>query len=140
MGRASSGSLRAAHGGKRKVVLDSSFLIAVMQRPTPWAEDIAEKVGGFAPVVLASVRKELEGLAKRGDKRSRFAALGLELLDAGKLESVPDGGGRPDDEIISYALHEGAVVATIDADLAERLRASRVAGVVTLREGRVALG
>lgn len=140
MARASSGSLSSAHGGKRKVVLDSSFIIAVMQRPTPWAEDITEKLGGFSPVVLASVRRELEGLARRGDKRGRFAALGLELLDTGKLESVPDGGGSPDDEIISFALREGAAVATIDGELAEMLRASRVAGVVTLREGRVSLG
>lgn len=139
MARASSGRPSAAHGGKTKVVLDSSFLIAVMERPTPWAEDITEKLGGFDPVVLASVRRELEGLARRGDKRGRFAALGLELLGAGRLGSVPDGGGSPDDEIISFALREGAVVATIDSDLGERLRASRVRGLVTLRQGRVSL-
>jgi rRNA-processing protein FCF1 len=117
------------------VVLDSSFLIAVMERPTPWSQDITEKVGSFVPVVISSVRDELTRLA--GRKKGGFAKLALELLDRGDLTLERDGGGgKPDDEIISFALERGAAVATIDSDLATRLRASRVP-VITLRGGRV---
>jgi rRNA-processing protein FCF1 len=122
---------------KRPVAFDSSFLVAVMEHPTAWSGDIAEKVGAFTPVVLASVRDELARLAAKGDKKGKFAGLALNLLDQGAFTLVPDGKGKPDDEIISYALREGAAVATIDSELAERLRASRVRTVITLRGGRV---
>ena len=124
-------------GKKRPVAFDSSFLLAVMEHPTTWSDDIVDKLGAFTPVVLASVRDELARLAARADKRGRFAALALRLLDDGTFTLVPDGKGRPDDEIISYALRDGAAVATIDSELEERLRASRVGTVITLRGGRV---
>ncbi len=121
------------------VAFDSSFLVAIMERPTPWNADIAEKVGAFRPVVLSSVRDELTRLAAMGDKKGRFAALALELLEQGRFSLEPDGMGKPDDEMISFALREGAAVATIDSDLAQRLRASRVQTVITLRSGRVSI-
>jgi rRNA-processing protein FCF1 len=124
---------------RRAVAFDSSFLVAVMERPTPWNEDILEKVGAFTPVILASVRDELARLAAEGDKRGRFAALALRLLEEGTFSLEQDGRGDPDDEIISFALREGAAVATIDSELAERLRASRVQTVITLRGGRVSI-
>ncbi len=139
MAQVSSASRQSSSPTQRKnvVAFDSSFLIAVMQHPTPWMEDIADKVGAFIPILLTSVRDELESLAARGDKTGRFAALALGLMQAGKFSLIQDGGGKPDDEIISFALREGAAVATIDSDLAERLRASKVGAVVTLRGGRV---
>jgi len=122
---------------RRPVAFDSSFLLAVMESPTPWSEDITDRVGSFTPVVLSSVRDELARLAAKRDKRGGFAGLVLELLRKGALSLEPDGRGKPDDEIISFALREGAAVATIDSGLAERLRASRVQTVITLRGGRV---
>ena len=119
------------------MALDSSFLIAVMQRPTPWMEDITDSIGAFIPVVLTSVRDELALLAAKGDKTGKFAALALELLELGRFSLVQDGRGKPDDEMISFALSEGAVVATVDSELAERLRASKVRTVITLHGGRV---
>jgi rRNA-processing protein FCF1 len=138
LAQASSAKARAQTARKKRpVAFDSSFLVAVMEHPTPWSGDIAEKLGAFTPVVLASVRDELARLAAKGDKTGRFAALALKLLDEGAFALEPDGNGKPDDEIISYALREGAAVATIDSELAERLRASRVQTVITLRGGRV---
>ena len=124
---------------RRAVAFDSSFLVAVMERPTPWNEDILEKVGAFTPVVLSSVRDELARLAAEGEKRGRFAALALSLLEEGTFSLEQDGRGKPDDEIISFALRERAAVATIDSELAERLRASHVQTVITLRGGRVSV-
>jgi rRNA-processing protein FCF1 len=133
-------STKPAESRKRRAVaFDSSFLVAVMERPTPWREDILEKMGAFTPVVLSSVRDELVRLATKGNKKGGLAALALGLLDEGAFSLEPDGKGRPDDEIISFALREGAAVATIDSDLAERLRASRVQTVITLRGGRVSI-
>jgi len=122
---------------RRAVAFDTSFLMAVMERPTTWSEDITESVGAFTPVVLSSVRDELARLAEKGDKRGKFASLALELIEKGTFTLEPDGKGKPDDEIISFALREGAAVATIDSGLAKSLRASRVQTVITLRGGRV---
>ncbi|MDA4116291.1 MAG: hypothetical protein OK442_07035 [Thaumarchaeota archaeon] len=131
-------STKPAEARKRRAVaFDSSFLVAVMERPTPWSADILEKVGAFTPVVLSSVRDELARLASKGDKRGGFAALALALVEEGAFSLEPDGKGKPDDEIISFALREGAAVATLDSELAQRLRASRVQTVITLRGGRV---
>ncbi|HEV2390110.1 MAG TPA: hypothetical protein VGS04_05225 [Nitrososphaerales archaeon] len=134
-------STKPAEAKKRRkaVAFDSSFLVAVMEHPTPWSQDILEKVGAFTPVVLSSVRDELARLAAKGDKRAKFAELALALLEEGAFSLERDGKGRPDDEIISFALREGAAVATLDSELAERLRASRVQTVITLRRGRVSL-
>jgi len=82
------------------------------------------------------VRDELTRLA--GVNKGRFASLALELLDRGDLTLETDGGGKPDDEIVSFALERGAAVATLDSELATRLRASRVP-LITLREGRVSI-
>ncbi len=145
MAQASSASQRppstrpAERRKKRAVAFDSSFLLAVMEHPTSWNEDIIEKVGAFTPVVLSSVRDELRRLAAKGDKKGRFAALALTLVDQGAFSLEPDGRGKPDDEIISFALREGAAVATIDSELAERLRASRVSPLITLRGGRASV-
>ena len=124
---------------RRAVAFDSSFLIAVMERPTTWSEDITDNLGAFTPVVLSSVRNELSRLAARGDKKGKFAALALELLRQGTFTLEPDGKGKPDDEIISFALREGAAVATLDSELAEMLRASRVTTIISLRGGRVSV-
>jgi len=43
----------------RKVVFDSSFLMAVVETPTTWYEDIVEKVGKFEPVILDCAKAEL---------------------------------------------------------------------------------
>jgi rRNA-processing protein FCF1 len=60
----------------------------------------------------------------------------LEL--ASKFSRVPCGDARVDDEIVSAALNNQAIVATIDADLALSLRAAHV-GIISLRGGRIAL-
>ena len=141
MAQALSGRPRTDSIGRKKkqVAFDSSFLIAVMERPTPWMDDIVDKVGAFTPIILSSVRNELARLAAKGDKRGRFAALALGLLEDGALSLEDDGKGKPDDEIVSFALGEGAAVATIDSDLAARLRASGVGTIITLRRGRVSV-
>lgn len=120
----------------QKVIFDSSFLIAVVETPTTWFEDISEGVGLFQPVLLACVREELEGLASSQGRRSRSARAALEL--AARFAVAPCGSASVDDEIVSSALAAKALVATVDAGLLRSLRSSHVK-VVTLRKGRVYL-
>ncbi|MDA4114533.1 MAG: hypothetical protein OK474_10850 [Thaumarchaeota archaeon] len=119
-----------------KVFFDSSFLIAVMEDPTPWQDDILEKVGRFEPVVIEPVYDELSRLARGRTRKSRFASLAVRLVDEGKIRLERSGGTHADEELVSCALRDGGKVATIDRDLIRQLKASHVE-VLSLRGGRV---
>ena len=123
---------------RRKVLFDSSFLIAVMEHPTPWEKDLLERVGGFEGVIILPIYAELVSLADRAERESGFARLALQLVDMGRIVLENAGVGRPDDELVSYALSHDALVATVDEALIEQLEAARV-GVIRLRGGRVRL-
>ena len=120
----------------RTVLFDSSFLMAIMEHPTTWYEDILESIGSFKPTVLDVVQRELAMVSKGRGKRSRFAALALELSSNFTTAKTRSSNGKPDDELISYAKEKRAMVATIYGKLIERLAALRVP-VITLRQGRV---
>jgi rRNA-processing protein FCF1 len=109
-----------------------------MEHPTSWQGDMLEKLGGFEAVVIEPVYAELGRLADGGGRASRFASLAKGLTDSGALKLEMTGGRRADEELVSRALGENALVATIDSALMEQLGASRI-GVVTLRNGRVEL-
>jgi len=122
-----------------KVLLDSSFLIAVMEHPTPWREDMTERVGRFQPVVIQPVYDELVRLSTSKNRASRYASLAKEMVDRGAIGlQQPTGHGLADDELISLALDENAFVATLDAGLIRQLKAVHVR-VVTLSGGRVSI-
>jgi rRNA-processing protein FCF1 len=118
-----------------KVVFDSSFLMAVVEHPTTWFEDMTDMIGKFQPVMLDCVLDEMRRLAAGEGKRARFARVALELAGGFTVERC--GGGRPDDEILSAAQEGQNVVATVDSTMAKALRALGVK-VVSLRGGRVA--
>jgi rRNA-processing protein FCF1 len=121
------------------VLFDSSFLIAIMEHPTPWREDLIEKIGGFEPVVIQPVYDELVGLSGGRDRASGYAALAKGLVDRGELViRRPKGNGKADDELISLALDGDAFVATLDKELMGQLRALHLR-VVSLSGGRVSV-
>ena len=120
----------------QKIIFDSSFLMAVVETPTTWFEDMIEIVGGFRPILLECVKFELESLASEGGSRARTAKVALELSSKFSLERC--GGARVDDEIVSAAKTAGAVVATVDSELLGSLKAAHV-GAITLGAGRVRL-
>ena len=120
----------------RKVVFDSSFVMAIVENPTTWYEDIVERVGKFEPVILDCAKSELDRLARGESKRARYAKLALELTKEFEVERC--GGLTVDDEIASYGKGARAIVATLDAALLTRLRKMRV-DAITLRSGRVAV-
>lgn len=118
----------------QKVIFDSSFLMAVVERPTTWFEDMVEGIGNFQPVLLACVRGELERIASGQGKKSRSARVALEM--AAGFAKGGCGSASVDDEIVSHAITAGAIVATTDSGLLRSLKAARVKAV-TLRGGRV---
>jgi rRNA-processing protein FCF1 len=119
-----------------EVVFDSSFLMAVVETPTTWHEDMVDALGKFQPVLLECVKVELGKLASTSDKRARTARVALDLASGFKVR--PCGGAAVDDEIISASASEGAVLATVDAELLRSANAAHLK-VITLRSGRVAL-
>ena len=121
----------------QKVLFDSSFLMAVVETPTTWYEDIVGAIGKFQPVLLECVKEELEKLASGHGSRARTANLSLEM--ASEFQFDPCGSARVDDEIVSAAVTGGAVVATADSELARSVRAAHQK-VISLRKGRVAFG
>lgn len=118
------------------VLFDSSFLMATIEHPTTWFEDITDSVGKVGPAVLECTIKELEKIAEKQLKRSRTATLAIELAKDFAVEK--SGSGKVDDEIVSFALEKRCVVATVDRELIRTLKARRVR-VLGLRSGRVAL-
>jgi rRNA-processing protein FCF1 len=121
------------------VLFDSSFLIAVMEHPTPWREDVLDSIGSFEGIVIKTVYDELERLAGGGNRASRYASLAKEMVDRGEMVvQNPTGKGTADDELISLALDMGALVATLDAELIRQLKALHV-GVIILSGGRVSV-
>jgi len=117
------------------VLFDSSFLMDVVEHPTTWFEDITDAVGKVRPTVLDCTVDELRRIVKKQLRKSRTAALALELAKEFAVEK--SGGGRVDDEIVSYSLARHCVVATVDRELVRTLRARRVK-VLGLKTGRVA--
>ena len=120
----------------QKIIFDTSFLMAIVENPTTWFEDIVDVLGKFQPLLPDCVKGELEEMAAEQGNRARTARVSLELTS--RFSRVPCGDARVDDEIVSAALSNQAIVATIDADLADTLRATHVR-VISLRKGRVAL-
>ncbi len=116
-----------------QVIFDSSFLMAVAERPTTWVEDITEIVGKFEPVILDCVKSELKTMAASNKKKSRYASVALHLSAGFRTRRC--GEGSVDDEILSTAISEKAVVATLDAGMNRRLRL-KGNGVISLRGGR----
>lgn len=118
------------------VVFDSSFLMAVAERPTTWREDIANSLGGYAPVILDCVLRELDVISAGPGKRARLALLAKEFTAGFRVEKC--GRADVDDELVSFATTSDAFLATVDAELLDRMRVVH-GRAVTLRGGRVAL-
>ena len=120
----------------REVIFDSSFLMAVVERPTTWFEDLTDVLGKFQPIILECVAAELGTLAAKDGTKARTARVALELTKNFKRAGCGDAG--VDDEIVSAALDRKAAVATADGILASTLGGLHVQ-TIGLKSGRVAL-
>lgn len=122
--------------GLIKVVFDSSFLMAVVEHPTTWFEDITEALGKFQPVLPDCISEELQRLAALQGRKARSAKLALEM--AGSFAKSRCSEHSPDQELLKLSQDPGVLVATLDAEILRELRRSP-RKAVTLRKGRMAV-
>ena len=120
----------------RRVIFDSSFLMAVAERPTTWLEDVTTVLGKVEPVILECGKRELLMLSHGTGRKAKLARVALKLAEGFATE--PCGGAKVDDEIVSAAVARGAAVATADEELASAMKALGIQ-VIGLRSGRAAL-
>lgn len=121
---------------KKKIVLDTNFLLV----PYQFGIDIFGKIElvmeqPFELVVPSGVVSELEGLSRGRGKEGAAARFALKLLGLNK-HTLLESRGNVDDWIVGYATGEGAIVATNDRPLRERLKKRHVK-VISLRSRSV---
>ncbi len=114
----------------RKIILDTSFLLASLEKPGPVSfRDLEEIRPGFSLVMPAECYEELVakvGSAKASDLISK---LSIEVIEVGAQTS-------PDDAVVALARRTpGAAVATLDVELKNRLRSEGIP-VIYLRSGK----
>jgi rRNA-processing protein FCF1 len=97
-------------------------------------DEIRNILGGFEPIVLASVMQELGGLARAKGRNGAAARMGLTLGERCTIAEVNTPQPGPvDEQIIDYAVRNNCTVVTNDRGLREALLA-RGAGVISMRK------
>ncbi len=118
-----------------KVILDSNFLMIPFQFNLDVFEEIEfllQKKIDF--IVPSAVKSELTGISARGGEGAPEASLALQLASRCRVVEVTlDPGESVDDAIVKASQKLGAVVATTDVELKNRLKTLKVP-VVYLRD------
>jgi rRNA-processing protein FCF1 len=107
-----------------QVVLDTNFLVYCAENKIDYACEIDGIMAeGFQLVVPSLVVSELEKLAKTAKKYStkQAAILALKLFEVNKVKILEVGARYADEAIIKMVKKEGAIVATIDAELRKKI-------------------
>jgi rRNA-processing protein FCF1 len=117
----------------KEVVFDSSFLIAISEKPTDWEKQFNDALGAYVPVILSSVEEELKAIASKKGKKAMMARAALEIARRFKKVEVE---GMADDSIVQYCNSKDAAAATTDRELASRL-IKRKKNVFSIKEGRI---
>jgi len=115
---------------KRRVVLDTSFLIACAEAKIDYFSEL-ERVLAFAYELVVPEKALLELQRTAAQRKKEAVAIARTLLKKKKV-AVLEGNGRSVDEIILGLVKEDKtiVVATIDAALRRRLKLRGVDTVV----------
>jgi rRNA-processing protein FCF1 len=97
-------------------------------------DEIRNLLGGFEPIVLASVMHELDGLARAKGRNGAAARMGLVLGERCTIAETETQQTVPvDEQIIDYAVRNNCTVVTNDRGLREALLA-RGTGVISMRK------
>ncbi|MDD5142270.1 MAG: nucleotide-binding protein [Methanoregula sp.] len=116
------------------MLLDANALMMPAQFQIDLFDEIRNILGGFEPIVLASVMHELDGLARAKGRNGAAARMGLALgerctiADTAALQPMP-----VDEQIIDYAVRNNCTVVTNDRGLREALLARGI-GVLSMRK------
>ena len=119
-----------------KVLVDSSFLMLLVEKPLQDMKVLEEEFGKTQLIVLECVLNELKRLSRiKSIKRARLA--GTALRFASRLEKIVYNNHKDvDTNIIEYATGNQIPVATIDTELKNELRKKSVV-VVSVRNDRI---
>lgn len=123
-------------GNRLAVILDTNILIYSASKPFDLAHQL--KVMGFSRVyVPSSVLWELESISHgKSRKLGRFAKLAMNIASSFDRIDLRPAKPSVDEEICAAAKSEGHVVATSDAAMRRRLRATGIT-VLYLKDGRL---
>jgi rRNA-processing protein FCF1 len=123
----------------KKILLDTNFLLVPYQFGMDVFKGVRDVVEGeYSFVVPTGVVGELEKLSKGRGKEGAAARFGLKLLSLREHESV-ESSGDVDGWILEYAKKEGAIVATNDRALREKLKRKRVKVLSLLSRARIGI-
>jgi rRNA-processing protein FCF1 len=118
-----------------KVILDSNFLMIPFQFNLDIFQEIEfllQKKVDF--IVPSAVKSELTGISSRGGEGASEASLALQIASRCRVVEVSlDAGEAVDDAIVKASQKLGAVVATTDIELKNRLKTLKVP-VIYLRD------
>jgi rRNA-processing protein FCF1 len=96
-------------------------------------DEIRTLIGGFEPVVLSGVLKELEGLSREKGRGGAAARLGYNLGEQCTISDSRDLKSESvDAQVIEYAVQNGCVVVTNDRRIRDALF-SRGISVISMR-------
>jgi len=97
-------------------------------------DELRNLLGGFEPIVLSSVMRELEGLTRAKGRNGAAARLGLALGEKCTVAgSEVVSSGSVDTQVIDYAVQHSCMVVTNDRRLREELFAHGI-GVISMRK------
>ena len=104
----------------RTIVLDTSFLIHVVNNPIPGSNYLSE-IQSYTLITITDVVKELSGISKDRKnflktKRSKKASLALQYIKNIPKEDV-SGSESTDNKIIRYASNNHDIIASLDRDI-----------------------
>ncbi|MCX6689611.1 MAG: nucleotide-binding protein [Methanoregula sp.] len=115
------------------ILLDANALMMPVQFKIDLFSDLQELVGGFEPVVLPGVVKELTGLARAKGRDGAAARYGLSLAQKCTVAVDSDvKSGTVDEQLIDYAMRHNCLVVTNDRLVKDRVL-DRGIGVIIMR-------
>jgi len=121
-----------------RVALDTSILMAPVERDLRPLAELERVVPAATPVVPESVVAELRALSTEGGETGTAAGVGLDLAD--RLTTVTAAPDYADDAIVALASSDRvAYVATVDRGLRDRVLARDVPVICLRGESKLTL-
>jgi rRNA-processing protein FCF1 len=120
----------------KAVVPDTNFFLIPGRKKRDVLGEL--QADGYSLIVLEPVHRELEKLAVGTSITAGAARIGLSLIKRKGLNTVPSSVRYADSAILAYCKQNGAVAATQDVALRQRLKSARVPVITLNRSGKLA--
>ncbi|NWG11430.1 nucleotide-binding protein [Candidatus Bathyarchaeota archaeon] len=123
-----------------RIILDSNALFVPLQLKIDIFEALETLLGRkFEPILLSSIKQELETIAEKGPPKMRkWASYALKLAEKCAFLEVEDKTAKsPDDAIVEVAKKGNCLVFTNDRELRKRLRNISVPVIYVRQKSRL---